>query len=134
MMKTHKNGEGPLNGEIFVFGSNLAGVHGAGAALAAKNFYGARFGVGVGKTGRAYAIPTKDLHIRTLPLEEIAVYVDQFIGYAEMHPETEFYLTAIGTGLAGYEHKDITPLFYPPLPNVNYPEQWVEFLTQNVDF
>lgn len=68
--------------EIFVFGSNLAGRHGKGAALYAREHYGAVYGVGVGPTGSAYAIPTKDGKLRTLPLDQIKKHVDAFLAYA----------------------------------------------------
>ncbi len=87
---------------IFVFGSNLAGRHGKGAALHARQFYGARNGVGVGFVGRSYAIPTKDERIRTLPLNRIRPYVDAFLAFARDNPELEFNVTRIGCGLAGY--------------------------------
>jgi hypothetical protein len=90
---------------IFVFGSNLAGRHGRGAALCAKNAHGAVYGVGVGRTGNAYAIPTKDERIRTLPLERIAPYVSAFLDYARANPDLEFEVTKIGCGLAGYSTK-----------------------------
>jgi hypothetical protein len=64
---------------IFVFGSNLAGRHGKGAALCARQHHGAVYGVGVGRTGDSYAIPTKDVTLRTLPLKTIEAFVDQFI-------------------------------------------------------
>lgn len=87
---------------IFVFSSNLAGRHGKGAALCAKNHHGAEYGIGVGRTGNAYAIPTKDRRIRTLPLPRIAKYVAEFLAYARAHPELEFEVTKIGCGLAGF--------------------------------
>lgn len=97
---------------IFVFGSNLSGWHGAGAALVAKNSYGARLGIGVGKTGNAYAIPTKDCVVNTLPLEVIREYAEQFVDYAhDTQHKYQFLLSAIGCGLAGYQPEQIAPLF-----------------------
>ena len=78
---------------IFVFGSNLAGRHGKGAALDARIDWGAEYGVGVGRTGEAYAIPTKDHRLVTLPLDEIKPYVDDFIKYATEHPQERFFVT-----------------------------------------
>lgn len=72
--------------DIFVFGSNLAGRHGKGAALYAKQHHGAIYGVGSGRQGNSYAIPTKDRDIRTLPLSVIKIYVNTFILYAMMSP------------------------------------------------
>ena len=85
---------------IFVFGSNLAGRHGAGAALYARKNHGAIYGQGVGLQGNSYAIPTKDEHIKTLPYERIEGYVRDFIRFACKHPELIFNVTPIGTGLA----------------------------------
>ena len=85
---------------IFVFGSNLAGRHGAGAALDARKNHGAIYGQGVGLQGNSYAVPTKDEHIKTLPYERIEVYVRDFIRFACQHPEHTFNVTPIGTGLA----------------------------------
>lgn len=116
------------SGGIFVFGSNLAGIHGAGAALDAMNMYGAKRGQGVGIQGDSYAIPTRDEDIVTLPLGEIARHVMDFLDYADSHLENLFFVTAIGTGLAGYEHYEIAPLFEAPPPNLLLPKQWVVIL------
>ena len=109
---------------IFVFGSNLAGRHGKGAALYAREHHGAEYGVGVGRTGNAYAIPTKDQRFRSLPLDLIAGYVMDFIDYAREHPELQFQVTAIGTGLAGYSHEQIAPMFHNAPGNCVLPEEW----------
>src|SRR5687767_5023360 len=87
--------------EIFVFGSNLGGRHGKGAALHAAKHYRAIYGQGIGRQGDSYAIPTKDERLRTLPLHKIKEYVEDFLTYAKEHPGLTFKLTAIGTGLAG---------------------------------
>lgn len=109
---------------IFVFGSNLAGRHGMGAALHAALHCGARYGVGVGRTGDAYAIPTKDRAIRTLPLKDIKPFVDDFLAYARKHPELTFQVTRIGCGLAGYNDAQIAPMFFGAPANCQLPEQW----------
>lgn len=111
---------------IFVFGSNLAGIHGKGSALKAARKYGAERGIGKGRTGMAYAIPTKDRKLRTLPLERIKRYVNKFFHYAYGHPEFRFKVVAIGCGLAGYDPKQIKPLFkyFRYLKNVKLPEGW----------
>ena len=44
--------------EVFVFGSNLAGMHAGGAARVAYERFGAVMGQGVGMQGQSYAIPT----------------------------------------------------------------------------
>ena len=114
---------------IFVFGSNLAGRHGAGAALWAMKNKGAVYGVGEGRTGESYALPTKDEQIRTLSLRRIGEYVGQFLDFAEQHPELEFQLTPIGCGLAGYSYEDIAPMFKDAPKNVHLPEQFKKVLT-----
>lgn len=109
---------------VFVFGSNLAGAHGAGAALEAADHFGAEMGVGEGPTGQAYALPTKDEHIETLPPEEIIISVENFLEYAELHPELTFFVTRVGCGLAGLKEEDIAPLFADAPENCILPEGW----------
>jgi hypothetical protein len=109
---------------IFVFGSNLAGRHGAGSAKAARRHYGAQYGVGVGPTGDSYAIPTKGYNLEVLPLDLIAQYVLAFLSYAEANPEMEFHICKIGCGLAGYQEHQIAPLFANAPPNCVLPEGW----------
>lgn len=96
---------------IFVFGSNLAGRHGAGAAKYAHEVYGAEYGIGEGLTGQAYALPTKDKNLNTIPLEDLLVYAIRFCDYARNKPDEMFLLTPIGTGLAGHKMSDIRMLF-----------------------
>ena len=84
---------------VFVFRSNLAGRHGAGAALFAAKYHGAKSGVGEGASGNSYAIPTKDAKLHTRSLEEIQKSVQWFIAQAEIFSNLEFFVTAIGTGL-----------------------------------
>lgn len=112
---------------IFVFGSNLAGIHGAGAALHARANYGAKLGEGVGRTGNAYAIPTKDKNIQTLPLNVIEKHVANFVEYAWNNPNETFLLTPIGCGLAGYTAKEISKILKnQDLPsNVVLDQQWL---------
>lgn len=113
---------------IFVFGSNLAGRHGRGSALEARRHWGAVYGVGRGRTGRAYAIPTKGYAMEVLPLHEIQGYVDEFIQYVEKHSSNLYYfkVVKIGCGLAGYKESDIIPMFEPirNKPNVELPLGW----------
>lgn len=110
--------------EIFVFGSNLAGRHGKGAALTAYKSYGAIYGQGIGLQGDSYAIPTKDEKINTLPLSKIKKYVEQFIKFAKLNPDLRFKVTAIGTGLAGYDEADIAPMFINAPDNCILPVGW----------
>lgn len=110
--------------QIFVFGSNLAGRHGKGAALHARREHGAVYGQGVGLQGNSYAIPTKDAQLNTLPLTVIQRHVDEFLRFAMDHPELQFNVTRIGCGLAGYKDSDIAPMFTWKLDNVKLPEGW----------
>jgi len=107
---------------VFVFGSNLAGRHGKGAALWARQHRGAIYGRGVGPQGNAYAIPTKDRHLRVLPLPVIQTHVADFLTYARERPAIPFELTPIGCGLAGYRPDQIAPMFADAPANVRLPE------------
>jgi hypothetical protein len=109
---------------VFVFGSNLAGRHGRGAALHARKHYGATYGVGYGRQGQSYAIPTKDDRLKTLPIPVIRLWVNRFLKYAAEHHDERFYLTRIGCGLAGYTDEQIAPLFADAPPNVEKPSSW----------
>ena len=109
--------------EVFVFGSNLEGIHGGGAAFAAWKKFGAVMGCGVGLRGQSYAIPTMQGGVET-----IAPYVTSFISFAKEHPELFFYVTRIGCGIAGFRDKEIAPLFSEAvsLENVCLPESFVK--------
>lgn len=112
--------------EIFVFGSNLAGRHGKGAALYARQHHGAVYGQGIGRQGNSYAIPTKDGELNTLPLRDIRGYVNAFISYACRNSDLQFRLTPIGCGLAGYNPADIAPMFAHAPANVIIPDEFKE--------
>lgn len=116
---------------IFVFGSNLSGRHGKGAALYARQYCGAIYGQAVGRQGESYAIPTKDTSFNPLPLNTIEGYVRDFFDYANDHSEEEFELTPIGTGLAGYNKDQIWELIFPIIAhnmyeNVQFSNSWYE--------
>jgi hypothetical protein len=113
-------------GQVFVFGSNLSGIHGAGAARTALK-WGATWGVGVGLLGRTYAIPTKSENIeRTLTVEEIKPYVDHFIHLAKITSNFHYLVTEIGCGLAGHRPQDIAPLFRDAVgvENISLPQSF----------
>ena len=112
--------------EIFVFGSNLAGMHAGGAARVAVEKFGAIMGQGVGLQGQSYAIPTMQGGVNT-----IKPYVDEFIAFAKQHPELTFLVTKIGCGIAGFTPKEIAPLFAGAInvPNIHLPvDFWKELV------
>lgn len=127
----HPDGEIPKNGEIFVFGSNLAGRHGAGAAKVALEKFGAVFGKGTGWLGDSYAIPTKDSNLGVLPLSTIKLAITEFIEIANLCRNTTFYMTRVACGLAGYKDKEIAPLFSGCGSNCIMPEPWKKYLELN---
>ena len=110
--------------EVFVFGSNLAGRHGKGAALTALRKFGARNGQGTGLMGQSYGIATKGWRLDVLPISAIGIQVQKFIRFASAHPEKRFLVTEIGCGLAGYSPKQIGPLFLGSPSNVVLPESF----------
>jgi hypothetical protein len=111
--------------EIFVFGSNLRGMHGGGAARIAYLHFGAIYGQGVGLQGQSYAIPTMQGGTET-----IRPYVDEFIQFAKQHPEKTFLVTRIGCGIAGFVAEDIAPLFANAVnvENIHLPQDFWEIL------
>jgi hypothetical protein len=111
--------------EIFVFGSNLAGMHGGGAARAAHRYFGAVMGEGVGLQGNSYAIPTMQGGVET-----IRPYVDEFVAFAKEHPNMRFFVTKIGCGIAGFSEWDIAPLFAEAIDveNILLPREFVEVI------
>ena len=113
---------------IFVFGSNLSGIHGKGAAKFAVEKHGAKMFVSEGIQGNSYAIPTKDRGIKPLPLTEIEEHVSKFILFAKEHPELSFNITRIGCGLAGYRDEQIAPMFVGIPRNCCIPEEWRKYV------
>ncbi len=111
--------------EIFVFGSNLEGLHGGGAAYLAYRKWGAIWGQGVGLQGQTYGIPT--MHGGP---DAIRPYVDEFIKFAQVHPELKFLVTEIGCGIAGFTPEEIAPLFTEAIPieNIYLPERFWHIL------
>ncbi len=104
--------------EIFVFGSNIQGAHGGGAAWFAHKRFGAEWGVGEGLTGRTYALPTMEGEM------SLKHAVDHFVYCAKQHPELTFLVTAVGCGIAGYTAAEVAPLFKEAasLENVYLPQ------------
>ena len=116
------------NSLIFVYGSNLAGRHGAGAAKEAFEKYGAVYGKGIGLQGRSYGIPTKDRSIITLPIRSIEFYVRRFVEFTKQN-NGWFYVTPVGTGLAGFKHEEIAYLF-KGAQNCWFPLIWKPYLEE----
>ena len=113
--------------EIFVFGSNLDGAHGAGAAKIAREKFGAIWGQGVGLQGQSYGIPTMHGGV-----EEIKPYVDEFIDFARSRPELTFLVTRVGCGIAGFHDSEMAPLFANAanIPNIYLPESFWDILNE----
>jgi hypothetical protein len=111
--------------EIFVFGSNLKGFHGGGAARIAMDKWGAIWGQGVGLQGQTYAIPTMQGGVET-----IRPYVDQFVSFAKEHPEFTFLVTEIGCGIAGFTPSDMAPLFKSAaeVENIYLPQRFLQVI------
>ena len=109
--------------EIFVFGSNLQGMHGGGAARLAYEKFGAIWGQGVGLQGQSYGIPTMHGGV-----DAIKPYVDEFIEFAKSHPELTFLVTRIGCGIAGFRDEEIAPLFNEciEIDNVILPRSFIQ--------
>lgn len=112
---------------VLVFGSNLAGEHGAGAAKFAAIHFGAKHGVGEGRTGDAYALPTKDHNIMTRQRRAVGESVKTFLQYAEAHPELLFKVTRVGCGLAGFTNAQIAPFFAGAPSNCGFDPEWKSF-------
>ena len=121
--------------ELFVFGSNLSGFHGKGAAKTALK-WGAKYGEGVGLYGQTYALPTVYYNIkRSLTIQEIKEYVDEFISFANENKDLIFLVTEVGCKLAGHKVSDIAPLFKNAvnIENIHLPERFWDILNlQNI--
>lgn len=108
--------------QVFVFGSNLAGRHGAGAAKLAKDKFGAKYGISEGLMGQSYALPTKDAFLKTLELDRIEWHIGKLLDCAEENPLLEFLVTEVGCGLAGLHPRVVAPLFF----------KWMQEIPENV--
>jgi len=124
----HPDGRVPDTSHIWVYGSNLAGRHGKGAALVALKRFGARYGTGRGRVDMSYGIVTKDGNLKTLPLSEIKLQVEKFKEYAWRKAGVKFFVTRVGCGLAGYKDEEIAPMFKDSPVTCIFPEQWKVFL------
>tara|TARA_Y100000593_G_scaffold42861_1_gene82052 strand:- start:24598 stop:25053 length:456 start_codon:yes stop_codon:yes gene_type:complete len=129
--------------QVFVFGSNLAGRHGAGAALLATKTFGAKYGVGEGMTGKCYAFPTKDENIKTRSLYEIGESFNKFFHCVSDEPRLDFLLTKVGCGLAGYSTREMANTFWNSMDwlgrkqipkNLWVPKEFIEYRAEQLLF
>ena len=131
VVTTHIDGSEPPHNYVFVFGSNLAGIHGGGAAKFAHQTRGLKYNFGATgyfKASATYGIPTKNHNIETLDLDEIKPYIAQFVMFTHHYPRLHFFITAVGCGLAGLKDKDVAPLFKDiNRANCSIPEQWTQY-------
>jgi len=123
---------------IFVFGSNLSGIHGAGAARYAREHKGAELGVGEGLTGQSYALPTKGLNISFMPFDDVHTHVQKFMKFAyDERNELQFQVTRVGTGLSGFRDDNIARLFEYVAhrkSNCFFDTVWQPFLPRDAKF
>lgn len=118
MIKTLKKNE------LFVFGSNLSGSHGGGAAKKAYIDFGAEWGISRGRTGQCYAFPTLDENLEKLSDEQLKKEVSYLYEYCEGNKDTKFILTAVGTGIAGFSIEYMKSLFVNPPKNIILPKEF----------
>ncbi len=121
-------------GMIFTFGSNLSGIHGAGAARYALEKKGAQMGKGIGLQGQSYALPTKGFDISFMTLIEVEVYVDAFKNFALHNPDLGFQVTQVGCGLAGFTKEQVAPLFKGSPSNCYFDLEWQPLLGDNHNY
>lgn len=119
---------------IFVFGSNLSGIHGAGAARTARDKHGAIWGVGEGLMGESYALPTKGYGITFIPLQVVKQHVQLFLTFAAGRPDLEFKVTRVGCFLAGFTDKEIAPLFKDAPANCFFDLKWHPYLGDSKNY
>lgn len=123
---------------IFVFGSNLSGIHGAGAARYAREHKGAVLGVGEGMTGQSYALPTKGINISFMDFDTIQTHVQKFMKFAyDERNELQFQVTRVGTGLSGFRDDNIADLFRYVAhrkSNCFFDTAWRPFLPEDAKF
>lgn len=114
--------------QIFVFGSNLAGIYDGGATMTALKYFGAVQGVGRGWMGQCFAIPVQDKQLHNLPLAQIAQYIEDFKIYTANHRQMTYFITAIGCGHAAFSPSEIAPLFTGISDNVILPQRFQPYL------
>lgn len=123
----HEDGTRPFDQSIWVFGSNMAGRHGKGAARVAKDHYGAAYGFYNGPMGRCYGIPTKDANLKVLTRAQVLPFIQDFVRYTREHPMESFFVTRVGCGLSGIPDEKIAPLFARAF-NCDFAFEWRQYL------
>jgi hypothetical protein len=123
----HEDGTLPNDQSVWVFGSNMAGRHGKGAALVARNHFGAAAGYFNGRMGSCYAIPTKDRNFKVLTKEQALPFIQAFVRYTHEHPMESFFVTRVGCGLSGIPDAKIAPLFARAF-NCSFAWEWRPYL------
>jgi hypothetical protein len=133
----HKDGTVPrrtTGSIIFVFGSNYAGIHGAGAAKEASNRFGAQWGDCCGLQGNSFAIPTKDRYLKVLPFEKVKENIQDFITFVCSNEAAKynFWITRVGCGLAGFDDRFIAPIFtrIVNFQNCSFPDLWKKYFEE----
>ncbi len=119
---------------IFVFGSNLSGIHGAGAARIANRDHGAVWGIGEGLMGQSYALPTKGFNISFMPMKKVQTHIENFLAFARVNPNKEFKVTRIGCGLAGFKDEDIAAFFKEAPSNCTFDLAWHPYLGKDARY
>lgn len=127
MYSFHEDGSLPENGEVFVFGSNLAGIHGAGAARIAWEKFGAIRGIGIGLHGNSYALPTKNHDIITMELDDVIDFIHGFVRFTWVNKDKKFFVTRVGCGLAGFRDSQIAKHF-TGAHNCSFAKEWEQHL------
>lgn len=120
--------------KVFVFGSNLSGRHGAGAARTAYIRYGAKMGIGEGRTGQCYALPTVGFNLKRMTLDIVEYYCQRFIKYAQDNPQLKFYVTRVGCGLAGFKDEQVAPFFKDAPKNCIFDTVWEPWLGKDANY
>jgi hypothetical protein len=125
----HKDGTMAPPQHVFVFGSNLSGIHGAGAAKYANQVLKYPWGIFEGLTNGAYGIPTKDADIGFMELEKIRPFVERFCDHTHRNPQNRYFVTRVGCVLAGHEDRHMAALFREAAANCSFAEEWRPYLT-----
>jgi hypothetical protein len=133
MRRYHKDRTLPYTNQIFVFGSNYGGHHGAGAAKLALDKYGAVWGQSEGLHGKSYALPTVGHRLARISFDSVSNNIIRFLEFAKNNPQLDFFVTRVGCVLAKHKESEIVKVFYPyrDLANLDFPENWKSYLDKD---